>query len=305
MVSFSPFSASSLPVMDLKKLTFSDQYMSSTKNKLVSRFGLGIMLSFIVFSVVLCNFSFKGPFFNGFSGIVSSSNSSILSWPFSSEVSNSSSNDTSLVKNLDHPVGVNEPLEPTVDGGSNTTLDVVDLAGKNVTEKSNHDGFFVGEASIGAKTDEGNVSWVNNNTVSVGEKTDEGIVSLNSTVSVGAEGNETRLENVGVVDHVKNETVVVEENGDGRNVTGEDGNVGTGGDNGDLGFQGIMEFNAKKSFYECDIYHGEWVRDDTKPYYPVSSCPFIDRDFDCHLNGRPDSEYVKWRWQPYDCDIPR
>ncbi|XP_027362825.1 protein trichome birefringence-like 2 [Abrus precatorius] len=54
----------------------------------------------------------------------------------------------------------------------------------------------------------------------------------------------------------------------------------------------------------CDIFDGNWVRDDSKPYYPLGSCPYIDRDFDCHLNGRPDSEYVKWKWQPNGCDIP-
>ncbi|QCD90654.1 protein trichome birefringence-like 2 [Vigna unguiculata] len=57
-------------------------------------------------------------------------------------------------------------------------------------------------------------------------------------------------------------------------------------------------------FEECDIFDGKWVRDESKPYYPLGSCPLIDRDFDCHLNGRPDNEYVKWRWQPNGCDIP-
>nr|GMD96984.1 protein trichome birefringence-like 2 [Ipomoea batatas] len=60
-----------------------------------------------------------------------------------------------------------------------------------------------------------------------------------------------------------------------------------------------------RGFYgDCDIYDGEWVRDDTKPYYLPGSCPYIDRDFDCHLNKRPDDKYVKWKWQPYACDIP-
>lgn len=62
----------------------------------------------------------------------------------------------------------------------------------------------------------------------------------------------------------------------------------------------------KVSFYEeCDIFDGKWVRHDSKPYYRLGSCPFIDRDFDCHRNGRPDRDYVKWKWQPNQCDIPR
>ncbi|KAI9125237.1 hypothetical protein K1719_003853 [Acacia pycnantha] len=61
----------------------------------------------------------------------------------------------------------------------------------------------------------------------------------------------------------------------------------------------------KIRFYEnCNIFDGKWVRDDSKPYYPMGSCPHIDRDFNCHINGRPDSDYVKWKWQPNDCDIP-
>ncbi|KAI5436863.1 hypothetical protein KIW84_023111 [Lathyrus oleraceus] len=55
---------------------------------------------------------------------------------------------------------------------------------------------------------------------------------------------------------------------------------------------------------KCDIFDGNWVRDESKPYYPLGSCPYVDRDFDCHLNGRPDSDYVKWKWKPSKCDIP-
>ncbi|KAL9325328.1 hypothetical protein ACSQ67_005973 [Phaseolus vulgaris] len=55
---------------------------------------------------------------------------------------------------------------------------------------------------------------------------------------------------------------------------------------------------------ECDIFDGKWVKDGSKLYYPLGSCPHIDRDFNCHQNGRPDGEYVKWRWQPYGCKIP-
>ncbi|KAH1239099.1 Protein trichome birefringence-like 2 [Glycine max] len=55
---------------------------------------------------------------------------------------------------------------------------------------------------------------------------------------------------------------------------------------------------------KCDIFDGKWVRDGSKPYYPLGSCRLIDRDFNCHRNGRPDAEYVKWRWQPNGCIIP-
>ncbi|KAL0918507.1 hypothetical protein M5K25_010516 [Dendrobium thyrsiflorum] len=55
---------------------------------------------------------------------------------------------------------------------------------------------------------------------------------------------------------------------------------------------------------KCDIFDGGWVQDLTKPYYPPGSCPYIDIDFDCYKNGRPDDEFLRWRWKPYGCDIP-
>ncbi|XP_030471983.2 protein trichome birefringence-like 2 [Syzygium oleosum] len=55
---------------------------------------------------------------------------------------------------------------------------------------------------------------------------------------------------------------------------------------------------------DCDIFGGRWVRDDSKPYYPANSCPYVDRDFNCQLNGRPDDGFVKWKWQPNGCDMP-
>ncbi|MED6180681.1 Transducin beta-like protein 2 [Stylosanthes scabra] len=75
-------------------------------------------------------------------------------------------------------------------------------------------------------------------------------------------------------------------------VSGEVKNNGT-----QMNVSGIIDEN-------CNIFDGKWVKDDSKPYYPLGSCPLIDRDFDCHRNGRPDSHYVKWKWKPNGCHIP-
>ncbi|KAI3880282.1 hypothetical protein MKX03_031778 [Papaver bracteatum] len=50
---------------------------------------------------------------------------------------------------------------------------------------------------------------------------------------------------------------------------------------------------------ECDIFDGEWVRDENrKQYYPPGSCPFLGRhSFECYKNGRPDDQYLQWQWQ--------
>ncbi|XP_031271065.1 protein PMR5-like [Pistacia vera] len=55
----------------------------------------------------------------------------------------------------------------------------------------------------------------------------------------------------------------------------------------------------------CALFAGAWVRDDTYPVYESSQCPFIDAKFNCKMNGRPDSGYLKYRWQPLNCELPR
>lgn len=64
----------------------------------------------------------------------------------------------------------------------------------------------------------------------------------------------------------------------------------------------LKALNNKK---ECDIPNGKWVFDESYPLYTNASCPYIDEGFSCESNGRLDKNYMKWRWQPQDCDIPR
>ncbi|KAG8367956.1 hypothetical protein BUALT_Bualt16G0126500 [Buddleja alternifolia] len=67
--------------------------------------------------------------------------------------------------------------------------------------------------------------------------------------------------------------------------------------------QGIDDL--MKSLMNCDMFDGNWVRDESYPLYNPGSCSLIDEQFDCFLNGRPDNGYLKLKWKPKGCTIPR
>ncbi|XP_047328880.1 protein trichome birefringence-like 41 [Impatiens glandulifera] len=55
----------------------------------------------------------------------------------------------------------------------------------------------------------------------------------------------------------------------------------------------------------CDFFKGNWVVDKDNLNYNSSSCPFIERTFDCRKHGRTDLDYLTYRWQPHDCNLIR
>ncbi|CAD6341961.1 unnamed protein product [Miscanthus lutarioriparius] len=62
---------------------------------------------------------------------------------------------------------------------------------------------------------------------------------------------------------------------------------------------------AQSNAIKCDVSDGSWVFDESYPLYASNACPFIDEGFSCEANGRMDQSYMKLRWQPKHCSIPR
>ena len=67
--------------------------------------------------------------------------------------------------------------------------------------------------------------------------------------------------------------------------------------------QGIE--NLIESLMNCDISDGRWLKDNSYPHYKSGSCSFIDEQFNCIDNGRPDKDYQKLKWKPKGCTLPR
>lgn len=126
------------------------------------------------------------------------------------------------------------------------------------------------------------------------ERSHEEMAGVKTSFAVGA-GNDDVVAGV-------NTSMAVEAAGnDDLSAAGRNASTGAG-NNRVVWTSGVQDLVA---FAKCDVFSGRWVRDESYGFYPPKSCALIDDDFNCHKNGRPDSDFLRWRWQPHGCDIPR
>ncbi|KFK36137.1 hypothetical protein AALP_AA4G082200 [Arabis alpina] len=52
----------------------------------------------------------------------------------------------------------------------------------------------------------------------------------------------------------------------------------------------------------CDIFSGEWVPNPEGPYYNHTTCYAIPDYQNCMKFGRPDTNFMKWKWRPDGCE---
>jgi len=63
------------------------------------------------------------------------------------------------------------------------------------------------------------------------------------------------------------------------------------------------DFNVTE-IKRCNVFSGEWVPYSKGAYYDNETCDLIIDQQNCMKFGRPDREFLKWRWKPDECELP-
>ncbi|XP_061353639.1 protein trichome birefringence-like 19 [Gastrolobium bilobum] len=66
----------------------------------------------------------------------------------------------------------------------------------------------------------------------------------------------------------------------------------------------VSNLNNSTEIKQCDIFSGKWIPYPEGPYYNNETCNLIIDQQNCMKFGRPDKEYLHWRWKPEECELP-
>ncbi|KAM0932836.1 putative PMR5 domain, PC-Esterase, protein trichome birefringence-like 2 [Dioscorea sansibarensis] len=277
---------------------------SSHKGRVVSGFCLGVLVSILVLSLLA---SINTTTFSLTAITTTVNSSSVLSRSFSSPGNSSRGNlygRETGVKDL-HAIESNVAVLNSSRGnlyGRETGLKDLHAIESNATALNSSSGSLYGRET-GLKdlhATESNVTALSSNSSDPGKAKDgnfTGIPEINGGFTADKEGIASW--NGSVTD---GKPLDFEAMNLTKNMT-NDGASGVTFEKKDASASASVQVMGEASG-KCDIFDGRWVRDERKPYYPAGSCPHIDIDFNCHLNGRPDDDFLRWKWQPYGCDIP-
>lgn len=65
-----------------------------------------------------------------------------------------------------------------------------------------------------------------------------------------------------------------------------------------------VNIGCRKLAEKCDLFTGDWIPNPSGPIYTNQSCRSIESHQNCINNGRPDTGYLYWRWNPRECELP-
>ncbi|XP_042501305.1 protein trichome birefringence-like 2 isoform X2 [Macadamia integrifolia] len=289
----------------LKKLSFSD-----SKRKVVSGFGLGIGASLIILAVIFLNDPFKVSMFKPITPGFNSRTVTEKSPQSNGEdkAKNANGFETSQI----HQENYTERPKNVVIGEAHEG---------NFSDKNKNESLISKDGRVAEKTYQWNLSTQVGNASAnlssiveenVRRKKCEGKLMVDPTCPGKSAGKDTEAhgrENR-VTDNPNMQNV---SNGENVGSLGTNDRVSKRTNEGNLSKKdnksSSIDYRKVESLdsdpVNCDIFDGRWVRDKRMPHYPAGSCPHIDRDFNCHLNKRPDDGFLRWRWKPNGCDIPR
>ncbi|KAM7268395.1 hypothetical protein ACFE04_010561 [Oxalis oulophora] len=69
-----------------------------------------------------------------------------------------------------------------------------------------------------------------------------------------------------------------------------------------FGFDSWKNVEIKK---QCSIFNGKWIPYPNGTYYTNSTIKLMTDQQNCAKFGRRDTDYMKWRWKPDECELPR